>query len=402
MFRRFIPLLLLFLCVLTAFHRPGVATLRLAGGDTAQPSYMRARDFKGKSVTSASGVLQLTTGLQNDMYQLDSTGRSGDYYVEVSLGKLLNLPEKRTPLNISIVIDRSGSMQGVKMGYAKKAAKSLIDRLQAEDYVSVVMYDNSIDSVQEPVPAVNKNEIKARIDRITPRGSTNLWGSTEKGYEFVRRHYRSGCVNRVLLISDGLANTGMTDSSQIHRNVQRYKDDEGISLSTFGVGLDYNETLMTDMAETGAGNYYFIDSPDNMMKQFDQEMSGLLNVVAQDAVLEIDLPHGVQVAKGYPLQYKQSGSRVTVRLRDLFAEDTRSTWFHFTLADGIAAPLNFDCTLRYVDVLDGKEKTTSNRNVLVPVRTLDAYLTHFNKPVVQQVILFTVNQNMEQIGRAHV
>ena len=122
--------------------------------------------------------------------------------MELKLEKLLNPPVIRTPLNISIVVDRSGSMQGIKMGYAKKAAKAIIDHLQPTDYVSIVMYDNAVDSVQVPTTVSDKDLIKSKIDRITPRGATNLWGGTDKGYDFVRRNYKSGYINRVLLISD--------------------------------------------------------------------------------------------------------------------------------------------------------------------------------------------------------
>lgn len=384
----------LLVLLLAAFHSRPLA-LRNFHPDTTAP-YFKAKDFKGKSVVSTSGVISFTTGLENDFYPADSLHRSGELYVEVKLAKLLNLPQKRTPLNISIVIDRSGSMQGVKMGFAKKAAKAIIDQLLPEDFVSIVIYDNSVDSLQTPVSPTNKDAIRSRIDGITPRGATDLWGGTEQGYRFVQRNYRSGCINRVLLISDGLANAGLTDSAQIMRNVQLYKDEQGITLSTFGVGLDYNENLMTAMAETASGNYYFIDSPDKIVPLFNKELTGLLNVVAQEASSEISLPQGVQVTKGYPLPYTQHDRVLTVRLRDLFAEDTKSTWFHFTMDDHMAGELVFTSTLHYTDVLDGKEKTATNRNVMSATRMLDPYLTHFNKGVIEQVILFTASENMER------
>lgn len=363
--------------------------------DTAAPLAVRPKDHKGRNVISTSGVITFTSGLDNDYYQSDSNNKTVYFYIEAKLAKLLNLPQKRTPLNISIVIDRSGSMQGVKMGYAKKAAKGMIDQLEATDYVSIVMYDNAIDSVQEPIAVTNKDLIKSKIDKITARGSTNLWGGTERGYEYVLKNYKPGFINRVLLISDGLANIGITDSSVIRKKVLAFKDEQGITLSTFGVGLDYNETLMTDMAETGAGNYYFIDAPDQMIGMFEKEFNSMLKVVAQNAELRIKLPKGVKVDKTYPLPYVQAGDVVTIRLRDVFAEETKSTLLRLKLQDRINGPLRFSATLSYTDALDGQQKSVTNENLLSPVKSADSYLTHFNKTVIEEVVLFAANENLE-------
>jgi Ca-activated chloride channel homolog len=383
--------------LIVAFRaKPPVTYLNLTGKDTSGPFFSRAKDHKGKSTVSTSGVITFTTGLDNDLYQSDSLNRTVYFYVQVELAKLINAPVKRTPLNLSLVIDRSGSMQGVKMGYAKKAAKGIIDGLQPVDFVSIVIYDNNIDSVQEPIAVVDKEAIKNKIDRISPRGSTNLWGGTERGYSYVKKNYRPGYINRVLLISDGLANVGITDSAKIHEYVLKLKDNDGITLSTFGVGLDYNESLMTDMAETGAGNYYFIDSPDNMMALFARELNGMLHVIAQNAEISIRLPKNVKIEKSYPLHFTQTGDVVLIRLRDLFAEETKGTLLTLKIQGKQTAPIRFTTTLSYTDVMDGQIKSVSNENILNGVKTPEPYLTHFNKPVVEQAVFLTASENLEQ------
>lgn len=368
----------------------------LSSTDTLPFLMIRAKDHLGKSVSSNSGVVTFTTGLHNDYYQVDSLNKSGFLYIETRLSSFMNDHVKRVPLNICIVIDRSGSMGGVKLGFAKKAAKGIIDQLKTEDIVSVVMYDNAVDSVQPPVAVLDKAAIQKKIDGITARGGTDLWGGTEKGYEFVQRNYKPGFINRVLLISDGLANVGMTDPQLIRLKVQQYKDDNGITLSTFGVGLDYNESLMTDMAETGLGNYYFIDAPDMMASIFTKELNGMMNVAAQDAELRVDLPQGVKLVKSYPLKFTQNGNAVTIKMRDLFSEETRGTLFTFTIDNGTSQVLKFSSTLTYTDIADGQAKTLHHENLLSPIRNIDAYLTHFNKPVIEQSILYTANENLEK------
>lgn len=388
---------ILFTLTIFSFTNPGHFSRSYSGmyRDTANP-FAQVKDYKGKSVVSTSGVITFTTGLDNDYYQVDSVGKEVYFYVEARLGKLVNLPQRRTPLNISIVIDRSGSMQGIKMGYAKKAAKALVDLMEPVDYVSIVMYDNAIDSVQEPVLVLNKEAIKNKIDKITPRGATNLWGGTERGYEYVKKNFKPGFINRVLLISDGLANVGITDSLKIRQMVQKFKDEEGISLSTFGVGLDYNEYLMTDMAETGAGNYYFIDHPDNMISQFKKEMSGMLQVVAQAAELKIKLPPGVRIQKSYPLRYTQVNDVIIVKMRDLFSEEIRGNLFRFSIQNGTSQPLRFQSTLSYTDAMDGQMRSATNENVLSPIKNINTYLTHYNKPVVEQTVVYIANENLEK------
>ncbi len=197
------------------------------------------------------------------------------------------------------------------------------------------------------------------------------------------------------MISDGLANVGLTDPKLIKLKVQQFKDDNGITLSTFGVGLDYNETLMTDMAESGSGNYYFIDAPDKMSAMFDKELNGLLNVAAQNAELKIKLPQGVKIIKGYPLKFAESGDDISVKFRDLFSKETKGILFSFSIADRTNAVLKFTSTFNYTDVTDGQLKTLTHENILSPVKNVDAYLTHYNKKVIEQIILFTANENLE-------
>jgi Ca-activated chloride channel homolog len=363
--------------------------------DTITPVIIKAKDHLAKSVVSKSGVISLTTGLENDFYYVDSSNKTVHLYVETKLSKFLNDNVRRVPLNISIVIDRSGSMQGIKMGYAKRAAKNIIDQLRPDDLVSIVVYDSNVDTIQPPVKVIEKEKIKSKIDAITPQASTNLWGGTEQGYQFVKRNFEPGYVNRVLLISDGLANVGLTDSTLIKIRVQKYKDDEGISISTFGVGLDYNETLMTDMAETGAGNYYFIASPDKMTAIFNNELKGLLSVAAQNAELKIKLPKGITIQKCYPLKFQQTGDELVVKLRDLSSDEIKAALFTFKIDDKINDVLKFMSILTYTDVTDGQQKSLTNANTLSPIKNMDAYLTHFNKKAIEQTILYTANENLE-------
>jgi Ca-activated chloride channel family protein len=381
----------------TSFNRKTTLKSPTVLADTsALPAFALARDHKGLSVVKSAGFITFTTGLDNDYYQVDSIHRKGYLYIETKMDRFINESVKKTPLNLSIVIDRSGSMAGEKMDFAKKAAKDIIDKLTQDDFVSVVVYDEYIDVIQTVVPVIFKDSIKAKIDRVKPRGSTNLWGGSEKGYEQVKAAYKKNYVNRVLLISDGLANAGMVNPVRIREKVQVYKDVEGITISTFGVGLHYNETLMTAMAENGAGNYYYIDKADKMAAMFEKELAGLQNVVAQNAELRIVLPRGVSVEKIYPFKYELVKGEVVIKFRDLFSEEAKGLVMQFKLDDYVDKDLRFVSKLTYTDVVDNQQKSITNENTLLPIKNIDAYLTHFNKTVAEQVVLFTANETMEK------
>jgi Ca-activated chloride channel family protein len=210
----------------------------------------------------------------------------------------------------------------------------------------------------------------------------------------VKKNYDPGFINRVLLISDGQANAGLINSNIITGKVQQYKA-EGITLSSFGVGLDYNEVLMTDMAEAGSGNYYFINAPDKMTVLFDNELHGLLNVAAQDAVLSVVLPGGVKIEKVFGYKHEQTGASVAIKFRDLFSNEKKGVLIQFNVADGVIAPLKFKTSLSYNDVADGHTKTLTNENILSPNSKAENYLAHYNKKVVEQVILYIASDRLD-------
>ncbi len=202
-------------------------------------------------------------------------------YINIKAEKAREKKE-RTPLNLSLVLDRSGSMQGDKIKYACEACKFVADNLEPNDILSLVIYDDQVNVLSASAPVKDKLKLKQLINSITDRGSTNLSGGMLEGYNQVHTTHDKKRVNRVLLLSDGLANQGITDPKILQQMAREKNQTEGMTLSTFGVGEDFNELLMTGLAEYGSGNYYFIDSPDKIPTIFAKELQGLLSVVAQN------------------------------------------------------------------------------------------------------------------------
>lgn len=358
------------------------------------PDTDEAISYKSNSKqTSQLGNLTLSTAFENDYYT--NNNREGNFYVELKANKYNGNHETHTPLNISVVIDRSGSMAGDKMQNAKKAAKYIVDQLSSDDYLSVVIYDGEVTLLQPTISVNNKQAIKYKIDAITDRGGTNLMGGAMKGYEEVKRFYKPGYINRVLLLSDGQANEGITDPQQIEKIVRNQNKENGISISTFGLGNDYNEDLMTAMAETGTGNYYFINNTEKIASIFKKELNGLMEVVAQNTTLTITIPDFVNIEKVYGYKYDQIGNQLTIHLHDIFSEETKGLLIKYRIQNGNNTAVKFIAKANYADATNKENKVLATSNKASFTNQLSVYNDYFNEWASAQVALYVSNEKLE-------
>jgi Ca-activated chloride channel homolog len=204
-------------------------------------------------------------------------------------------PQKRRPLNLSIVIDRSGSMAGQPLKQAINAARLLVEHLTPEDTLSVVIYDDDVETIFEPQLVKNKDIIYTVLSKIKAGGCTNLSGGWLKGCEHVQAHQSPDKINRVLLLTDGQANVGITDSKVLINTAQQKAQNFNISTTTLGFGSHFNEDLLIGMAKSAYGNFYFIQTPEDLVEVFRIELESLSSLVAQDLVVTLTPHHGVQI-----------------------------------------------------------------------------------------------------------
>lgn len=263
-------------------------------------------------------------------YDVIAGARQQSLYVlaRIKGSRPADLSERR-PLNISVVLDRSGSMAGDKLEYVKQAAEFLMRRLGAEDLFSLVTYDNEVRVEFAPAAPVHKDAISAAIRRITSGNTTNLSGGWMQGCQLVAEHMVAGQVNRVLLLTDGLANQGITDAVRLEA-LARSKRGEGITTTTMGVGMGFNEDLLTRMAAEGGGAFYFIDSPDVAPQLFSEELQGLLNVIGQNLTITLTVSPPVRFVRqlhAYPA--RPDGPRLTFSLGDLYADELKLLLLEF-------------------------------------------------------------------------
>jgi Ca-activated chloride channel family protein len=276
------------------------------------------------------GDVQVTAKLNSPCIRTDG----GTIYLQLSvLAPKLHVVGRR-PVNLSIVLDRSGSMgERGKMDNAKKALYSLIDQLDEHDILSIVIYDDIIDVLRPAGPVGNKERIKNLVREIEPRNSTNLGGGMCEGFHQVQMNVDREYVNRVVLLSDGLANTGITDPYQLGRIARQYRQ-SGISLTTMGVGLDYNENLMVALSENGGGNYYFIESAHQLASIMRKEFNLLSSVCVRNAVIELSLGRGVHLKDVIGYDWNSDNGKCRVAIGDLYSGEQRDLTVELAVPKG--------------------------------------------------------------------
>jgi Ca-activated chloride channel family protein len=221
---------------------------------------------------------------------------------------------RRVPINLAIVLDRSGSMSGAKIEKARQAAAMAVDKLSDDDVFSLVIYDNETSVLIEPQRIGgrdNRETLKQRIHRIEPGGGTALHAGVVLGAKQVRQRFEKERVNRVILLSDGLANVGPSKTSDLTALGRELRHD-GLSVSTVGLGDDYNEDLMTALAEASNANYYYVQDAEKLPGVFAQELGASRSLIARSIVIRINAPEGMRL--------KEIIGRPEIDCRERYAE----------------------------------------------------------------------------------
>jgi Ca-activated chloride channel family protein len=273
---------------------------------------------------------------------------------------IVGVPEQgrqtsRAPLNLALILDRSGSMQGDKLRYVQQAACHVLDMLDERDRIAVVAYDDQVNVIagSQPVNERSRAELKRKINDLRPGGWTDLSGGWLEGCREVGAQLAPEGVNRALLLTDGLANRGMTDIEELTHHARELRR-RGVATSTFGVGLDFNEQLLEALAEQGGGHFYYIERPDQIPEVFRRELGELLTVVAREAFLSIAIPRGVAVELLGDLPHERDGQRLRIFLGELCSGERRALYTKvLTPPDAPGTSVVLRGELGYAD-LDGR------------------------------------------------
>ncbi|MFC1853503.1 VWA domain-containing protein [candidate division CSSED10-310 bacterium] len=262
-----------------------------------------------------SGQIGLNIGMNKSFYLADVKQTA---YLRIGLtGFSQENAADRSPVNI--VIDKSGSMSGTKIEKAKEAAIMAIERLSSQDIISLIVYDSTVNVLIPATKVVDMTYIKNKIRQITPGGYTALFAGVSKGATELRKFIAAERVNRIILLSDGLANVG-PQTPQALGDLGNSLSKEGISVTTIGLGTGYNEDLMTKLASKSDGNHYFAEQARDLAGVFNNEFGSALAVVAQNIKAEITCMLGIKPLRLLGREGEINGQHVVVSINQLYGD----------------------------------------------------------------------------------
>jgi Ca-activated chloride channel family protein len=224
----------------------------------------------------------------------------------------------RVPVNVSFVIDRSGSMAGERLAQARTAAGLAVTRLGADDIASVVAFDHGAQLLVAAQPVSDREVFIERIGRIAAGGSTAIHDGVVLGASEVRKFKDAVRLNRLILLSDGQANIGPRHPAEFAA-LGAALFAEGISVTTIGLGAGYNEDLMFELARASDGNHAFAPEASDLGAIFNREFDDVMSSCAQTVAIDIDLERGARAVRALSREGTVEGRRASFRLNQVYA-----------------------------------------------------------------------------------
>jgi Ca-activated chloride channel family protein len=273
--------------------------------------------------------------------------------------------KKSPPVDLVVVLDRSGSMQGQKIEHARQAVTRLIEDMDADDRIGLITYSNQVETLS-PLVKLNNAQRERLVDMvrgIVPAGGTNLGSGLQRGINTAIYAEHGERLRKVILVSDGLANQGVTSVRALGA-MAAGGTEYNLGITTIGVGYDFNEILMTTIADHGGGNYHFLENPSAFSALLKKEFETTRNVVAGNVELRIQLKDGVQLldAGGYPI--RTEGSVAIIRPGDIMAGQQRTLFLSYRVPTGQPGDISLgDIDVQYQH--NGEPHRGSNRNPLL-------------------------------------
>lgn len=294
----------------------------LPGGNTALAT--------GATITGGSGPgrVHVNTRLDRQRVMRDS---DGTVRMEITLhADDVRRSIERLPTDVVVVLDKSGSMAGDKIEHARSATRALVDLLGHDDRFALITYDDHAQFTigSQFANAHAKSTWRRAIDRVGARGSTNMSEGIDAAIMELEGIAAPGRAARVILISDGLPNRGDATVAGLIRRARGAASREFV-LTSVGVGEDFNESLMTALADAGTGNYYYLQNGNSLAEVFMQEFDSAGRTVASGLEIKIDLGPGVKLidAAGYPI--RTQGSQAAFTVGPMLGGQERSFWITF-------------------------------------------------------------------------
>ncbi|MFL5320936.1 MAG: vWA domain-containing protein [Myxococcaceae bacterium] len=257
--------------------------------------------------------VQLTAKLSHPVV---STGVN-EVYAEISLTAAQAEKGPRRPVSLALVIDRSGSMHGDKLNRAKEAALKLIDQLAPSDRLAIIHYGGDVVALPSlEATAANKAKMIDFVSRIVDSGDTNIGAGLDQASTELTEKMKDYSVNRIILLSDGQPTSGLVNPESLVLAVGELRR-HGFTVSALGVGADFNETLMSQMANNGGGFYGYIENSEGLADVFTRELEQATSTVARGVWVTLTVPQGVELMDVFGRKIDPGSRTVQIPLYDL-------------------------------------------------------------------------------------
>lgn len=293
-----------------AFAIPVKPTVTADPTATTATGVARSEAWKGSRIT-AGDTLLVDARLGHASLSKSTTGET---YLFAQVTASDDKAAVATPMNLALVIDRSGSMRGERIANAMNAAVFALERMRDGDSITVVSFDTSAQLVVPPtrVSSGNRSSIESAIRSIRLGGDTCISCGLEEGMQQLALTTLGGDrVNRMILLSDGATNAGVRDMGGLRAMANRMHG-RGVSISTIGVDVDFDEKIMAAIANEANGRHYFVANSSGLPAVFGQEFDDLLASVAKETELAIELAPGVEALEVFDRSFRREGNKVIV------------------------------------------------------------------------------------------
>lgn len=309
--------------------------------------------------TTGSSAVTVDAALSHPMIHPDGAEK---IHAELVFEATDEMPEQRAPLNVALVIDRSGSMRGEPIQRAREAARTFVDALEPQDRISLITFDHEIttDVASIHVDEEGKPLLHHAIDDITAGGATNISDGLRAGFDEITSHSNPDMVDRIVLMTDGIPNRGLTSNEELAAKTADLRRN-GVTVSALGFGPDYDPELLANMAVEGAGNFRHITDPGDLEAAFADEYDDLRSTIASGLHVDLIAGDGIQIHDVYGFSQDKIDGGTRITLGNLEADGRRSAVVELAANNHVVDTGELrdiiDVEINYVDRLDNRDHT---------------------------------------------
>lgn len=329
----------------TRLARLLTATLTLALGLVTMATTEGCGGAEVRPNGTDPGILELAASMGN---RFVPAGTDSEIVARMRIDAHPVTGAQRPPINLALVLDTSGSMEGQPIADARRATETLLDSLQPGDRLSVVVFHSETELLL-PSTVIDRgslDELRARIRTMEARGTTDLAGGLQAGLEEVTRYYDARGINRLVLLSDGVPNDGT-----MVRPLATAAGERHIGITALGLGLDYDEVLLADVATASGGRFHYVADSSTVAEVFTDEVLRMSRTVARNVFVELRPGPGVTIQSIVGPTFTESSGRIYLNVGDLGEGDSRDVLVRMNVAgrrDGAAVEL-MDAVMTFDD-----------------------------------------------------